>query len=190
METHATGYGPVTVHSPSLRERYDAYCQSQGRELLNIIPREGVRSLLRHFGGEHRVASLSGDEDLLEWLARRCRDLLPLPPFEEWVSDFRSGRSAYVAVPGPPMAPRTADGAPVTVDLRSVRYHGEEWVAALALRPQDDQWVGHIRFHLHDAVSAYTTAEVFREPSPVEVRERFHSFDDRTLGAFLRSALP
>ena len=92
--------------------------------------------------------------------------------------------------PVAPLAPEAPDGAPVTVDVRSVHFRDREWIAALALRSRDDHWVGHIRFHPAGDGAAYATGDVFREPSPMDVRKRFQSFDDRTLGAFLRSALP
>jgi len=171
-------------------ERYEAYRKSQGRELLNVIPREGVRALLRHFRTDERAREAGEGEDLLVWLADRCGDILPLPPFDVWAQDFHRDRGAYAHVPGPPLAPQAPDGSPVTVELRSLSHGGQEWVAALALRPGDDQWVGHIRFHPGGAPGFFTTGEVFRESSPTEVRRRFQSFDEHTLGAFLRSALP
>lgn len=189
MDTVLSGAAPL--HSPSLRDRYLAYRQAQGRELLNVIPREGVRSLLRHFRNAedgHPTGEL-GDE-VLEWLAGRCGELLPLPPFEVWVKDFHRARSEYARIPGPPLAPATPDGEPVTVEVRSTTLGDGEWVAALALRPMEDLWVGHIRFHRADEQGVFTTGEVFRETSPLEVRQRFQAFDDRTLNAFLRSALP
>lgn len=178
------------VHSPSLRERYLAYRQAQGRELLNVIPREGVRSLLRHFRADAPGDAPREGEDLLEWLALRCGDLLPLPPFELWVRDFHQARGAYATEPGPPLAPEAPGGEHVTVEVRSHRYQGKEWVAALAVRPQHDLWVGHIRFHPQQESAVFTTGDIFREASPVEVRQRFHTFDEHTLNAFLRSALP
>ncbi|MDT8341963.1 MAG: hypothetical protein RQ751_10665 [Longimicrobiales bacterium] len=195
------------IHSPTLRERYAAYRRAQGRELLNVIPREGVRSLLRHLraSGDASVdaargptpragraeASVEADGGaLLEWLAARCEALLPLPPFEVWVRDFQGGREEYASEPGPPLAPSAPDGSPVAVEVRSLRHAGEAWVAALAVRPAAERWVGHIRFHREGDPGAVTTGEIFREDSPVQVRERFRSFDPHTLSAFLRSALP
>lgn len=180
----------LDVHSPSLRERYLTYRQAQGRELLNVIPREGVRSLLRHFRTRSPAEAPAEGEDLLEWLALRCGDLLPLPPFEVWVRDFHAARGAYASEPGPPLAPEAPGGEHVTVEVRTHRYQGKEWVASLAVRPQHDQWVGHIRFHPDRESAVFTTGDIFREASPVEVRDRFHTFDEHTLNAFLRSSLP
>lgn len=176
------------AHSPVLRDRYERYREAQGRELLNVIPREGIRSLIRHLralGHEPPV----GPGDTLGWLATRCADLLPLPPFQDWARDFYRARPAYQALPGPPLAPATGDGEPVTVEVRSLWHDDREWVAALALRPLDRQWVGHIRFHPPGEARVFTTGDIFREATPVAVRERFRSFDSHTLGAFLRSCL-
>lgn len=178
------------LHSPSLRERYLAYREAQGRELLNVIPREGVRSLLRHFRASEDLPADEGGEEILAGIASRCSRLLPLPPFEEWVKDFHESRSEYASFPGPPFAPQAPDGEPVTVEVRTLVHGEQEWVASLALRPADDAWVGHVRFHPQGSDRVFRTGDIFREPSPIDVRERFQSFDDRTLNAFLRSALP
>lgn len=186
-----TGSSPSPdLHSPSLRERYVAYREAQGRELLNVIPREGVRSLLRHFRATGELSASGEGEEMLSRIASHCSGLLPLPPFEEWARDFHSARAAYASFPGPPLAPQTPDGEPVTVDVRTLEHADGEWVASLALKPVDDVWVGHVRFHPQGSDRVFRTGDIFREPSPVDVRERFRSFDDRTLNAFLRSALP
>jgi hypothetical protein len=184
------------AHSLLLRDRYLAYCSDQGRELLNIIPREGVRSLLRHFrlngGVSPFVNKVEDPEDrgTLYWLAERAMEILPLPPFEVWVQDFHLSRFEYATVPGPPMAPEAPDGEPVTVELRNIQRDAEEWVAALAVRPRAQDWVGHIRFHSPGVSQVFTTGEIFQESNPTDVRQRFRDFDDRTLGAFLSSTLP
>lgn len=179
------------VHSASLQERYAQYRRTQGRELLNVIPREGVRTLLRHFrADEGGSPEGTRGENLLEWLAGRCCEILPLPPLEIWAREFHAARRSFAHVPGAPLAPEAPDGTPVTVDVRSVPYRDREWIAALALRSREDHWVGHIRFHASEEETAYATGDVFREASPMEIRKRFQSFDERTLGAFLRSALP
>lgn len=179
----------AAAHSQTLHERYVAYCRAQGRELLNVIPREGVRELIRHFRGQGEPVRAM-DADMLDWLAGRCEELLPLPPFEQWAEDFYRSRAAYDPIPGPPMAPAAPDGSPVTVEVRSLAFGGHRWTAGLALRPAAGGWTGHIRFHAREEGPVYATGEVFREGSPLAVRERFQAFDDHTLGAFLRSALP
>jgi hypothetical protein len=130
------------------------------------------------------------DSVTLDDLARRCADLLPLPPFHVWAEDFHRSRRAYGSQPGPPLAPLAADGGPVTVAVRDVRHKGGEWVAQLALRPLGALWVGHVRFHPAGLPDFVQTGEILREESPEEVRRRFEGFDDRTLQALLRSVLP
>ena len=137
------------------------------------------------------------DRGTLYWLAERAMEILPLPPFEVWVQDFHLSRFEYATVPGPPMAPEAPDGEPVTVELRNIRRDDEEWVAALAVRPRAEDWVGHIRFP--DGVEALHEAGVgsvvqpggsIRDPQVIEAYRQFRDFDDRTLGAFLSSTLP
>ena len=190
--TRYASSAPPALHSASLRDRYEAYCRAQGRELLNLVPREGVRSLLRvlrEVEGAPPVPD-SGSEETLDRLGALCRRLLPLPPFEEWLADFNRARSAYADLPGPPLAPQAVDGSPVTVDVRPVSHRGEPWVADLALRPLEARWVGQVRFHRPGDPSFVQTGEILREDSPLEVRARFRDFDDGTLVALLRSVLP
>jgi len=186
---------PPAHPSPGLRERYETYCRDQGRELLNLLPREGVRSLLKRLrdttdGPSALQAPVETSAETLERLADLGRHLLPLPPFEVWVDDFHKARAEYATIPGPPLAPEAADGQPVTVDVRPVTHAGDPWVAGLALRPLKGRWVGHIRFHRAADPTFVQTGEIFRAETPVEVRERFREFEDRTLLALLRSVLP
>ena len=185
---------PPPVHSTSLRDRYEEYCRTQGRELLNLVPREGVRSLLRLLHDvDGMPTSSDGDSasgDALDRLAELCRRLLPLPPFEVWTEDFHRARSAYAGLPGPPLAPQAEDGRPVTVAVRALTHRSEPWVADLALRPLEGRWVGHVRFHRPGDPSFVQTGEILREDTPQDVRERFGDFDEGTLVALLRSALP
>ena len=177
-----------SVHSPGLRERYARYRETQGKELLNVIPREGIRSLIRHLR-KHGHPPPSPGGDTLTWLADQCAALLPLPTFEVWARDFYRARPEYEGQPGPPLAPATGDGEAVTVEVRPLDHADRKWMAALAIRRMDRQWVGHIRFHPPGEARVFTTGDIFREDSPVAVRERFRSFDAHTLGAFLRSSL-
>ena len=193
----SAAFGP-SLHTDTLRERYESYRRNQGRELLDLLPAEGLRGILRYLrdgawpSDQRLEGSTSGLDDVvtLEDLARRCADLLPLPPFEVWAEDFHRSRSAYESQPGPPLAPRSEDGRPVTVAVRTIGYEGVAWVAGLGLRPQDPLWVGHVRFHPAGDPEFVQTGDILREGSPEEVRRRFADFDDRTLEALLRSVLP
>ncbi|MEJ2539814.1 MAG: hypothetical protein P8188_07575 [Gemmatimonadota bacterium] len=185
---------PQPLHSPSLRERYESYRRAQGRALLDLLSREGLRSVLRHPGGALDAAAPGMEgappSDDLGALALRCADLLPLPPFPVWVEDFHRHRRAYVDQPGPPLAPEAEDGRPVTVDVRTLRHRGQVWVAGLAVRRVGALWVGHVPFHRPGEPGSVQTGEILREDSPLAVRQRFQEFDERTLQALLRSALP
>jgi len=194
----ASGTGVTTpLHTATLRERYESYRQNQGRELLNLLPADGLRGILRHLkaagstvaGGAGASTGLD-DVVTLDDLARRCADILPLPPFEVWAEDFHRSRRAYESLPGPPLAPSSDDGRPVTVAVRTIRHRGEAWVAGLALRPIDPLWVGHVRFHISGNPDFVQTGDIIRERTPEEVRHRFADFDERTLEALLRSVLP
>ena len=169
-----------------LRERYEAYRRTQAAALPGILPREAVREVYR----EAREARAGGAvDDPLALLVDWCAAALPLPPFEVWVEDYRRNRDAYLESFGePPTAPTRA--APVTVDLRTVDHGGRRWFAGLDVFREEDGWRGVIAFHAGDGGALHRTAEVFRGEEPSELRERFLSFDEATLGAFLRSVLP
>lgn len=179
---------PVT---PALRDRYTRYRLQQGRELLTLLPREGIRVLLRRRLLADRAG---GDPGLaMEELATACADLLPLPPFAVWLRDFQEHRRAYLEtdVLGP-AGPEAPEGAPVTVAVRSFLADGEAWTAELVVRQGSDgrRWDGCLHFHRGEGDPVARTGDVFSEPRAEEVRERFRAFDDHTLRAFLRSSLP
>ncbi len=175
----------------ALRGRYEAYCTEQAAALPALLPREGLRALYR----EVRAGSGGEVVDPFALLVARCRELLPLPPFEVWVEDYLRDPRAYLeemesSAAGP------AKTAPVTVDLRRIDHGGRTWVAGLALFRAPTEWRGFISFHPEptqptDVVSAaHRTGDVFREARADDVRDRFRSFSPDTLAAFLRSTLP
>ena len=185
-----------------LRACYEAYCEQQAAALPGLLPREGLRALYRN-----ARADVNGSvDDPLALLVEHCRRLLPLPPFEVWVSDYQRDRRPYADALEAFGAPHR--DAPVTVDLRRVEHEGRAWLANLALFREPSGWRGFISFHAEDSAlevphfgtvpSAASgtfacrprTADIFREDSFESVRERFHSFTPDTLRAFLRSALP
>lgn len=194
----AARYAPTAPRGPethpatdALRARYESYRRRQGRDLLAMIPRDGVRALLRasHIAGERT------DHDVgpaLAELAAYAATLLPLPPFEVWLEDFNRNRAAHLALTEPPLAdgPTAAGGDAVTVDVRTFAADGSEWVGELHVRSVPQGWRGAVHFHHPGAARMACTGEVFREPQLATLRERFRTADGATLRAFLRSALP
>ncbi|MEQ9569483.1 MAG: hypothetical protein RLN75_04780 [Longimicrobiales bacterium] len=180
------GAHPRPPATSAQQERYHAYRMRQGRDLLNLVPREGLRRVIQACrpGGDKSDVSL--DE-----LAAFCADLLPLPPLSEWMIDFQRNRGAHLADEAPSDAgPRSPDGTPVVVAVRHFRYRGRDWVGQLLVWPRDARWEGAIQFHGDDEDRTWRTAPIFRESSVTAIRERFRIFDDPTVAAFLRSALP
>lgn len=176
---------PRSPATSALQDRYRAYRLRQGREFLNLIPRAGLRRVIQ------ACRPRSGEDVSIDELAAWCADRLPLPPLAVWMADFQQHRAAHLADEAPTEAgPRSPDGTPVVVAVRHVRHRSKEWVGQLLVQPRDDRWEGAIQFHGDDDGHAWRTAPIFRERSVTEIRERFRSFDDATLAAFLRSALP
>ncbi|MBT8336121.1 MAG: hypothetical protein KJO11_05915 [Gemmatimonadetes bacterium] len=173
--------------SEALQSRYRAYRIEQGRALLGLVPREGLRALVRAAG----VGSSSDGQASLDALAAYCADRLPLPPLPVWARDFAAHREAHIAdAPLLEAGPRSPNGAPVAVAVRGFRSAGVERVARLVVRPRGDDWEGAVEFPTPGDGRATRTAPVFREATVPAIRNRFDSFDDRTLEAFLRSTLP
>jgi hypothetical protein len=184
--------GSVAIggENPALRFRYEAYRVQQGRDLVALLPREGLRALLRemHDAG---AAFDFGSADGFEALAHRCADLLPLPPFEVWARDFAQNRAAYGGPDAPPLAPSRATEEAVTVAVAEfLSDRGEEWIASLEVRQLDLRWTGTVRFHRSTSAATCRTGPILRESDPESVRARFAGFDRTTLSALLRSALP
>jgi hypothetical protein len=185
----ADGAGARPPATQALRDRYARYRIQQGRELLTLLPREGIRALLRHRLASARPRESSGLA--MEELAAACADLLPLPPFERWLQDFRHNRTAYLESDTfGPAGPQSPEGAPVTVAVRSFLADGEAWTAELVVHPDGPRWCGLLHFHRGEGEPMARTGEIFRESRSDVVRDRFRSFDDHTLRAFLRSSLP
>lgn len=185
--------GALPASHEALRARYEAYCAEQAAALPALLPREGLRELYRS-----ARASVTGEViDPLALLVARCRDLLPLPPFEVWLADYLRDRRPYLEA----MESGTAGpvrSAPVTVDVRRLEHAGRAWVASLALFREPPEWRGYITFHPEEPADpvgstdrpSHRTADVFVEARAEDVRERFRSFSPDTLRAFLRSTLP
>lgn len=178
------GSAPTTA---ALQERYHRYRLQQGRDLLALLSKEGMRALLRR----RALGERSGDPSLeMEELATMCADLLPLPPFSVWLEDFRQNREAYVEHDRmAPAGPAGPEGAPVTIAVRSFLHDGEAWTAELVVREDPPSWCGRVQFRRGEGEPVATTGEIFRDVQAALVRERWRSFDDRALSGFLRSAL-
>ncbi len=117
-----------------------------------------------------------------------CRHLLPLPPFAVWRQDFLRHRFEHLDVP----VTRAGAGkeGPFPLGERTMAsVAGGGWIASVHATREAGSWSGYIDFRSEDGREA-RTAEIFREESSVAVLERFDSFRDETLAAFLRSALP
>lgn len=192
-EVPARGTDPVElVTGEELLVRYEGYRRRQAARLVRMLPRDAVRPLYRRARGEAlRSDSLSddGEDDPLALLVRYCGALLPLPPFEVWLEDLRLHPDGHFAdleesVDGP-----TAD-APSTMESRPMRVHGRPWVAQLRSFREAGLWRGFISFQEEGSRRVHRTAAVFCEEGPGELRERFLSFENGALEAFLRSTLP
>jgi hypothetical protein len=181
----------------TLRALYSRYCETEARELLHLIPREGLRALWVRARNRARP---EGDPPLrepppeaLELLWREARALLPLPPYEAWIHAYMENRAAFLARMGIASAPERE--GPVTVAVCPVNA---VWWAHLNLERRAGGWVGHLAFHPEPVgghlpvnhPAGLRTADIFRGDSPEEIRARFREFTGHTLEAFLRSVSP
>lgn len=184
----AAGGAVASPATLALRERYQAYRLRQGRDLLNLIPREGLREVVRAC---RPLSARPGTDVSLDDLSAFCADLLPLPPLSIWMADFQQHRDAHLADQAAAEAgPRTPEGTPVAVAVRHFRSGGLEWAGQLLVWPCEGRWEGAIQFHRDETARVWRTAAIFQEPSVSAIRNRFDIFDDSTLSAFLRSSLP
>ena len=173
---------------PTPAQRYEWYCERQVSILLSLLPADAIRAF---YGHAREWAAARGEhqpKDPLATLRRFGRTILPLPPFEVWQDDFQKHRAAYLEDDLEPPDNRTRSD-PVTVDARSLVYHDEPWNAELRLFSDAAVWRGFMVFWSGTGPS-FSTADVFCEPAPAAIRERFMEFEPETLRAFLRSALP
>lgn len=192
----APGGGGWTDHARhpglqhGLQRLYDEYRRREAGALLSLIPPEAVRPLYRlareRMAGE---AQGSTDDPLALLVAYVERHLLPLPPFDVWLADFRANRAAHLqGLEVDPRAPEPSD--PVTVEVRSFRRGDGDWYAGLSLFRRESVWWGFLAFSRGDGVTVARTADIFREERPEAIRDRFRSFGADALQAFLRSTLP
>ena len=166
--------------------RYREYRRRQAAALLALVPREGIRPLYRHALDGMRGGA--GESDSLALLLSFCERLLPLPPFDLWLSDQDAHPAAYLDDESGSL--REESQGHVTVETRCLEVPGGRWWAALDVQRDENVWRGHITFHPAEGSRSHATGEIFSESTADAVRDRFMEFDDRTLTAFLRSSLP
>jgi hypothetical protein len=175
--------------SPSLEQRYRAYCRRQGELLPTLIPREGVRPLYRAAREWALDRGIPPGKDPLAILHQYCEEvLLPLPPFEEWVRHAGGDEAGLAALESQSQG-SVPLAEPVLVALRRFAHDSGEWSAGLTVLRRPSGWSGHIAF-ADGAGGTARSADIFLEDDLSEVRARFESLEPHTLSAFLRSALP
>ena len=107
--TNQVGRNVGPPHAAVLRGRYDEYCRQQVTLLLEIVPREAVRTLYRSARSWATREGLHESKDPMSTLRAFCRELLPLPPFEIWLSDFEHHRLALADINDPGILARPTD---------------------------------------------------------------------------------
>lgn len=174
----------------ALEARYEAYRRRHATRLLTLLPREAIRPLYRRARRRAAEDGALDRKDPMGALVGLVLEHLPLPPFEVWRRDFEAHVRAHLddeaPTPYAPRKPRPVTGGRTTFALGDAR-----WRAILKVYRSDDGWRGYLAFGVEgeDGVRA-RTAEIFREESAEDVTDRFTSFDEPTLQAFLRSVLP
>jgi hypothetical protein len=170
-----------------LEAQYEAYRRRQARRLIRLLPREAIRPLYRR--ALSKVEQFSDAGDPLGVLVEFCETVLPLPPFDVWRDDLLAHPVEHLHELDDSADAPTAD-TPSTVATRTFSSRGSVWVASLRSFRDEVTWRGYIAFEDQEHGTVQHTAVVFRESDPAELRERFFSFDEAALEAFLRSALP
>jgi len=167
--------------------RYEAYRRRQARGLLGLIPRAAIRPLYRRaLRAGSRAESTS---DPVGILVAYCETLLPLPPFETWCVDADRNPTAHLYDVDASADAPTAD-APVTLETSEFSHDQHLWMAHLRSFREGVTWRGFIVFEDPESSRVHSTALIFQESDPVDIRDRFLSFESSALSAFLRSALP
>lgn len=181
--------GASTFDGALQRRRYEGYCRQQVSLLLGIIPREAVRPLYRHARTWATRRGVHESKDPMSTLRGFCREVLPLPPFELWRSDYEEHRLAH-AVADVERAPLAPTMEPMAIDVRPIEYEAAAWQGTLEVYRGGDTWRGLIRFQRDGEESQFRTGEIFCEEDLQDLRDRFISFTALTMSAFLRSTLP
>lgn len=167
-----------------LEARYRVYRRHQATLLARALPRDAVRPLYRR---AYTRSPPPTNDDPLAVLRGLCEDILPLPPFEIWKADLEAYPEEHLRDLGDWGEAPTVD-RPATVEMQTFPHGGVLWQAFLRVYREPEGWRGLIAFQ-QDSGPVYRTAGVFHEADPAELRQRFLSFDQPALEAFLRSAL-
>jgi hypothetical protein len=130
------------------------------------------------------------EKDPLATLLLFVEELLPLPPLEVWLQDRVENLDTHLRDEFESPQAYRHSSPPVTVESRGMELDGRRWRATLNLFRRDEAWRGFIAFKPSGAEGRVRTADIFRENDPEEIRERFLTFHNQTLQAFLRSVLP
>lgn len=180
------------IAEAELAGRYAAYRRRQAVRLVQMLPKDAIRPLYRRARDEARRADAlpdGGEVDPLALLSAYCESLLPLPTYDVWLSDLRRHPDGHFAD-----LEESADGptpeAPSTLGVRPLVVRGRPWLAHLRSFRDSGLWRGYISFEEGGSGRVHRTAAVFCEAGAGELRERFFSFEEAALEAFLRSSLP
>jgi len=173
-------------------ERYRSYRRRQAMRLIHMLPKGAVRPLYRRardYAQRVGIPATELSDDPLGVLVGFCQMLLPLPPFDVWLTDVEIHPGAYFLDMADSVDQPTPE-APATVESRLFACGGRSWTAHLRSYQDSGLWRGYIAFTGDGDPRVHRTAPVFCEQDPSELRERFLSFEPAALQAFLRSALP
>ena len=182
--------GTVSPCEPvALKGHYEEYCRQQVTLLLEIVPREAVRPLYRRARAWATERGLHETKDPMATLRGFCRHILPLPPLDVWLVDYKKHRAAHVGA-GVEWGPLAEPMEPIAVDVRRMEHEAEPWRGTLEVYRGGDVWRGLIRFQRDGENGHFRTGEIFCEDDLQDLRSRFNSFTAPTMSAFLRSTLP
>jgi hypothetical protein len=174
---------------PELKSRYRAYRSRQAQALVSFLPQDAIRPLYAEARAWAGKVGIQLGKDPLATLLLFLQELLPLPPFDVWLSDRTENLEAHLEeeFTSPPAQRRSSP--PVTVESRPLSLGDSHWRATLSLFRRDEAWRGFISFRPVGDGPGVRTADIFREEDPEEIRSRFLAFNAHTLQAFLRSVL-
>jgi hypothetical protein len=131
---------------PALQNRYGEYCRRQAQGLVSLLPRDAIRPLYAKARAWAKDVDLRSGKDPLATLLLYLREILPLPPFEVWLTDRSEYLEAHLEeeFTSPPAQRRTPP--PVTVASRGLTLGEARWLATLNIFRRNDAWRGFISF--------------------------------------------